>query len=814
MLLRRVVFVSFVLAFSIASASPEGTQLAGLVRDNQFLRLDGLIFETQHMKKLYEATGWEPLWIRGGRLTAQGRQLKATLQSAGRHGLDPNDYWSPTLAQLENDPQNWISFELIASDSFFKFARDLSVGRVDPDVVDDDIKFQRRPFDVNAAVAAASSGDLSGALDLMAPQIAPYQRLKAALANVRAAIAAKQAYAFKAVDKNLVPGSSHEVLGLMKRKLRLLGYAIGEFGPQYTAELGEAVKQFQFDHNLSVTTTLSPNSITVRTVGQSLEGRLRSIELSMEKLRWLPAVIESNYVFVNLAFQQFRLYEAGRPIMTMKTINGRGTRRTPVMRDAIRTVEFNPTWTVPQSIALKDKLSHIQQDVSYLEQHRLTVHDAETFRQLDPHDIDWDSLGKGNFPYYLRQMPGVDNALGVMKFHLGNPWAIYFHDTNERNLFKQNFRLLSSGCIRLERPLDLAVYLLRGFPQWNERTITPILSTGARDEKVPTEVRVNLPQTLPVYLMSLTAEVTDEGHLRFAEDHYGQDMRLARTLAAPAPSYAGADRRGGGGILDGFGFGGGEGALVVAGQPGPSQIGAKVFAIRCDEDRRAACDQPVVFDLNQPQRLRSGSYIVGFENTLMPGFVEIDSRRTTRIDLVKVAVPAKARGAGMVRVFRDLTNPVEQRKFAWAYYQLGRHPFGEAAYDFGDLYPAALNKRDVVGKIDESYCAQLPRIADVTEEAREICETYAQARTYEDTMALFKFGSDSSVTQQWVVPPGDRVQVKLRRHLVSGPIADTEFVSVLPGVYRAIGETQKSSTPFSAGRVQENYPSRGWRPGW
>lgn len=793
--------LSMVLAFSAvtAFASAEGDQLRNLVQTNQFLRLNGMVFETQNLRRVYETSAGEPIWIRGGVLTPMGQALRSTLRNAGRHGLNSQDYWSPTLDALSKDPSAAMSFEILATDALVKYSRDLSVGRVDPDLIDDDIKFTRRAFDMNALVAAVQQGpaNLSNALDALSPRMPLYARLMKALDDVRSGLANGTATAFSSIDKELRPGMSHSIVPLAKQRLRLLGYAISDVSNVYTPEMGEAIKQFQADNNLSVTTTLSAGSPTVVRLGGALDGRIRSLETSMEKLRWLPPTLEAKHVFVNLAFQQFRLYENNQVVMAMKTINGRPVRRTPLMRDAIHTVEFNPTWTVPLSIAVKDKLPHIQQDIGYLNQLRLKVYDSETWAEVDPATINWSELDKTHFPYFLKQQPGNDNALGVMKFHLSNPYAIYFHDTNERNLFKQNFRLLSSGCVRLERPLDLALYLLQGNPQWNEQSITAILYKGIPNEVVPTEVRVKLPTPLPVYLMSLLADVTDEGHLRFAEDYYGQDMRLARTMTAPAAQWAGA---GAAGI---FSFG--NGYLQVNGTPGPSQVGAKVIAIRCKSRSRGACDAPITMDLNQPREVTPGDYIVGFENSLNPGWVEVNSRRTTQVSLVKVTAPAAASGQGPIKIFRDLTKDIEQRKFAWAYYQLGRHPFPEAVYDFGDLYPAALNQRDVVGRINDEYCAKLAQIQDATEEAREVCDTLSNADDFRGTMTLFKFNPDSSVMQNWVVPPGDRVQIKLRRHLVSGPLKDGEFVSVFPGAYRAIGERQKNSTPISTGQIRETY---------
>lgn len=794
-----------------AVASPEGDAVSGILRGNAFLRLGDQIYESSALIKLYEASAFEPLWVRGGQLTPQGLALRDVLQSAGRHGLNAADYWDATLDQLSMNlnSQNALSFEIAASNALIAYARDLSIGRVEPDVVDDDVKFTRKALDLGRIAAAVSGGasELNARLDAMAPQIPLYGRLAQTLALLRSG---QVPNSIPTPDREIAPGVSNKSIPFVKQRLRAAGQAISEFGPVYTAEMEKAVRQYQADNNLPVDSKLSPQGPFMRHLGAPLADRVRQIELAMEKLRWLPQVMENRYAFVNLGAQQFRLYENGQLSLAMKTINGRPERRTPVMRDRIVTVEFNPTWTVPPSIAVKDKLPQLIQSPDYLARNNMRLLDAQTWQEVNPFTVDFSRLGKDYFPFYIQQGPGVNNALGLMKFHLTNPWAIYFHDTNERQLFTSANRALSSGCIRLEKPMDLALYLLRDVPQWNtDEAIRSVLATGQPGEIIRGEIKNNLKEPLIIYTMWLSADVDDSGRLRFSEDQYGQDLRLSRALVAPRRQARGASR-------SGFG---GSGNLVVRGEPGPSQLFAKVTVTRCERGgglfggfvigaggpnvKRGACDASVRIDLNRAVKLPAGDYVVTFENSIYPGWVSVSNFRTTTLDLVRVGLPSAVRGESNVKVFRDLTDSVEQRKFVWAYAQLGRHPEPLATYGFGDLYLAAANTRDVVGRLDMDACEQVGA-QNMTPEAREVCDR--AARGVDEMMGNFEFKTDSTVVENWAVArPADRIQVRLKRHLVAAPMSGGDFVSVFPGVYRAIGGSQKNSTVFRAGQIRENY---------
>jgi murein L,D-transpeptidase YcbB/YkuD len=200
------------------------------------------------------------------------------------------------------------------------------------------------------------------------------------------------------------------------------------------------------------------------------------------------------------------------------------------MVDLLRFVNLNPYWTVPWSIATKDKLPKIKEDPEYLSKNRMILIDGKTEEEVDPSTINCESVNSRSMSFLIRQLPGPENALGVVKFPLQNPWAIFMHDTNEKQLFGEANRHRSSGCVRLEKPLDLAAYLLRDQPEWSLENILNFVPLTHEQYATEIDKKVFLTQPIPVYFLYLTAEQLETGEVRFVDDVYGQDLRLSKAI--------------------------------------------------------------------------------------------------------------------------------------------------------------------------------------------------------------------------------------------------------------------------------------------
>ena len=284
-----------------------------------------------------------------------------------------------------------------------------------------------------------------------------------------------------------------------------------------------AVRRFQARHGLDADGVVGEKTLAALNV--SAFYRLQQIYLNLERWRWLPQSLGERYVLVNLPAFGLQVVEGEQALLEMKVAVGRRYRRTPVFSDTIRYLVFNPFWEIPTSIAVNDKLPEIRKDPSYLAKQgiRVLVGWGTEQREVDPATVDWDSLGKGRFSYRLRQDPGPLNALGRVKFMFPNGFNVYLHDTPTRQTFTRAERDVSSGCIRLEKPLELAGLLLGGNAGWQPAAIEEIL----RDYQERT-VRLDTPW--PVHLLHWTVWVDSDGVPQFRSDLYDRDQRLLQAL--------------------------------------------------------------------------------------------------------------------------------------------------------------------------------------------------------------------------------------------------------------------------------------------
>lgn len=256
------------------------------------------------------------------------------------------------------------------------------------------------------------------------------------------------------------------------------------------------------------------------------------------------------------------------------------------------------------------------------------------------------------------------------------------------------------------------------------------------------------------------------------------------------------------------------GTLTVRGEAGPSQIFRQVKAAKCNGVIRS-CSNVEYFDLNQAKQLPSGQYILGFENSIYPGWVVVRAGQNVVIDLVKLAVPANLKNEAKLRVFRDFDSQIEKNKLFFVQFYMARPLFRLSQYNFGDLYLTSPGMTDVTLRLNYDICNTYKSKNSENEEAVEICLAAAQAKDWRDMSALYKFtGKDhmerelqkGQYLQNLVSEAGDRRQILMRRQLVSAPIRGTDFVSVFPGQYRFLSEVRSAqSQSVQAGPLVEKF---------
>ena len=295
-----------------------------------------------------------------------------------------------------------------------------------------------------------------------------------------------------------------------------------------------AVIDFQSRHGLEVDGVVGP--ATLAALNTSLEEKVKRIRLNLERWRWMPEDLGSRHVQVNIADFQLIAFEQGQVVLEMKIIAGRDYRQTPVFSDRISYMVLNPSWYVPQSIAVKDKLPLIKKNPGYLAQQRIKVYSSwkGDAKEINPYYIDWSKVSASNFYYRLRQSPGPNNALGRIKFMFPNRFNVYLHDTPSRELFNKTNRTFSSGCIRIQYPEELALYLLKDDPRWNQERLHKALNSMK-------EQSIRLLSPVPVHLLYWTVFVDNDGVVQFRNDIYGRDAQLAKALEGKVGTLASYD---------------------------------------------------------------------------------------------------------------------------------------------------------------------------------------------------------------------------------------------------------------------------------
>ena len=315
---------------------------------------------------------------------------------------------------------------------------------------------------------------------------------------------------------------------LLRRRLLVSGDLAPdkESGP-YDEIVAEAVKRFQVRHGLAATGTVTPRTLAALNV--PVQKRIKQLEVSLERLANMNFAFGQRYVVVNLPAAFAEAVENDHVVRRYRVIVGKTEKPSPTLTAEITSVNLNPTWTVPSSIAKTEISAHMRKDPGYLSRMHMEVLDAHD-AAIDPRSVDWSGARTPNFT--VRQQSGTWNALGAVKIDMPNAYSVYMHDTNQRNLFSDDYRFDSHGCSRVDNVRDLAAWLLQEeMPKWNRAAIDAAIATGQRQD-------IPLPRKVPVAWIYLTAWMTKDQTVQFRNDIYDQDQQLLEATAEEAAFFS------------------------------------------------------------------------------------------------------------------------------------------------------------------------------------------------------------------------------------------------------------------------------------
>ncbi len=472
--------------------------------------------------RVYAATGLRLLWQDPARRGA----LLAAIGEAADDGLRSEDYHAGALGRLATDADHGVDADLLATDAYVMLLYDLYLGKVDPLTIEPNWKLPGRPVREQQAldfvIGALESGQIREAAARVRPHHWLYEHGRAALARYRD-IARAGGWGTVGKGPKLEPGARDARVPELRRRLAASGDYTGPGGDslEYDAALVAAVRVFQRRHLL--TDDGEVGASTLRELNVPVAARIDQLRINLERGRWvLYEIGDEDHVVVDIAGYGVRYLRNRKVIWRGRAIVGQPYRQTPVFRAEIEDVVFNPTWTVPPGILAKDVLPQMQRGQDVLAHKKLKVFDRNG-APVDPASVRWSQYTAANFPYVLRQDAGDDNSLGRVKINFPNPYLVYLHDTPARALFERSQRTFSSGCIRIERPLELAELLLADPVKWSTAAIGAAVDAG-------TTRTVLLPRKVPILLIYWTADEDPDGHVVFKRDVYGRDARLLRAL--------------------------------------------------------------------------------------------------------------------------------------------------------------------------------------------------------------------------------------------------------------------------------------------
>ena len=525
---------------ALLSANGQALLRMAIGGGNSDLRWPDFSDYTRHVKKFYESNGNSLWWVKDGEPTPQARQLIALILHADQKGLSPDDYdgprWSGRLAGRKPATRqpaeaNAVRFDLELTVCAMRYISGLHIGRVNPKHLDFAFDEESKKYDLadflkDRVVRAA---DVAAVLAQVEPPYPGYRRAMQALQTYRELAKKDDGELLPPLTKALVPGDAYPEIPRLTRLLRLVGDlpAAADVPADetiYDAALVDAVKKFQGRHGRDPNGRIGAQ--TLADLNVPLGRRVQQLELALERWRWMPEAYRRAPIIVNIPEFRLRAYDKDFNVgVTMNVVVGNSFGHdTPVFVDAMAQVVFRPYWVVPLSIVRSDLIPHILKDSNYLTKKGFEIVDSRQNVVVARDLVSELQAGK----LFIRQIPGPKNSLGLALFLFPNTYSVYMHDTPAPEFFAKSRRDFSHGCIRLEKPADLAAWVLRDNPGWNPQRIHEAMNGSATR-------RINLTHTIPVVIVYLTVVVLEDGLVHFFDDIYGHDVALQQALAKGYP---------------------------------------------------------------------------------------------------------------------------------------------------------------------------------------------------------------------------------------------------------------------------------------
>lgn len=502
------------------------------------------VVKSKDLLSFYKGREGKTAWLSRGAPVRGAWQLLDAVRKCGTEGLEPFDYHVRSLDSLlrkynrrifwsrRADPETSANLDLLLSDAYLKLSRHLLSGRVKPKIPQDIWHISQERIDPPEYLdrTLREKHDLRASLQNLTPPQVEYGQMKYWLGEYRK-IAATGGWTEVPEGPGLGPQSVGPRVAALCARLRTSGELHGGCGEAFSPELGDAVKRFQGTHGLD--TTGIADAGTVKSLNVSVQDRIDQIELNLDCWRWLPQDLGERHIRVNIVDYRLGAFEKGSQVFSMRVVVGRKEDSTPVFSDRVVSVQLNPSWNVPASIAGEELLPELRKDPDYLAKHNMELLGdwSESAQVIRADSVDWSEIPGENFRFRIRQKNGDASALGRIKFVLTNPYNIYLHDTPAKKYFDNDKRALSHGCVRLSDPMKLAVWVLGESSVWNVERLTADIAKGD-------EVFIPAPgKGIPVHILYWTCFVDNLGGLQFRPDIYNWNRKMEAALVRKSRSF-------------------------------------------------------------------------------------------------------------------------------------------------------------------------------------------------------------------------------------------------------------------------------------
>jgi L,D-transpeptidase YcbB len=489
----------------------------------------------------YDDRNYEVAWTRDGAPTTSAKGFIQAFQDAASKGLIPEDYdasrWADRVQALNTKSDDAISlFDVAMTVNVMRYISDLRIGRVNPSRFNFEIPVQDKKYDLAEFVSdnAVDATDVPKLIVGVEPDSEEYRKTEAALAHYMD-LAKKQGEAhadpLPTVSKAISVGGSYPALPALLTRLQLEGDA--EAGATlsspntttFDSSLSDAVKHYQHRHGFTEDGKLTPQ--TIQSLNVPMDLRVAQLQDSLERWRWLPEPYLHARLMVNLPEFVLRGFDPDHKLdFTMRVVVGKvmGQHETPVFTHMMKYLVFRPYWSVPVDIARKELVPHMESNHGYLASKNFEVTNNKGILQTD-----YTAKQVAQGAVMVREKPGPKNSLGLVKFIFPNQYDIYLHSTPAVSLFEQTRRDFSHGCIRVQKPADLAAWVLQGQGDWDLDKVQEAMNSGS-DNKT-----VSLKTPLPIVIFYLTAIVEDGDEVHFFDDIYGYDSEMQKVFSKGPP---------------------------------------------------------------------------------------------------------------------------------------------------------------------------------------------------------------------------------------------------------------------------------------